>query len=316
MNFKSQWQYYKAAKAQIVLTNAVTGLCQSIHCITWRLVPPVRCKIPIQSTNMESPGLELQRICLHGLRFLQLLLKARNEDNKKDFFPWIYLNSHLSWLTSQSLIGLLLVQGAALSFFWLLFFWYERNFMQCDWIGPNKNSSPFWIHQRDRLPTTSVGGTSPCARFRRPSPLRSPAMTSLPVFRKNWFTPPEALWRNPRSITGNEWKWYYQDLVVVSASLAKPSFELWKKCWIGTLETSAPFYPPFWANFKCSRSVARFSRAMSSPCSAALSHNCSHLTKSCCTKSPPQSKNWKTNRQIRSNGSHHLKDISLILQWI
>lgn len=142
MNFKSQWQYYKAAKAQIVLTNAVTGLCQSIHCITWRLVPPVRCKIPIQSTNMESPGLELQRICLHGLRFLQLLLKARNEDNKKDFFPSIYLNSHLSWPTSQSLIGLLLVQGAALSFFWVVFC-YQRNFMQCDWIGPNKNSPPF-----------------------------------------------------------------------------------------------------------------------------------------------------------------------------
>lgn len=37
-------------------------------------------------------------------------------------------------------------------------------------------------------------------------------MTSLPVFRKNCFTPPEALWRNPRSITGNDttrtWWWY------------------------------------------------------------------------------------------------------------
>ena len=88
MNFKSQWQYYKKAKAQIVLTNAVTGLSQSIHCITWRLVPPVRCKIPIQSTNMESPGLELQRICLHGLRFLQLLLKARNrKEQQKGLFP-------------------------------------------------------------------------------------------------------------------------------------------------------------------------------------------------------------------------------------
>ena len=40
--------------------------------------------------DMASPGLELQRICLRGLRFLQLLL-ARNEDNKKNIFSINFL---------------------------------------------------------------------------------------------------------------------------------------------------------------------------------------------------------------------------------